>query len=67
MPYVNVKLIDSQVTKEQKAELVAGITQVLQTVLNKDPEKTFVVIDEVNADNWGLGGELVSERIKQAK
>jgi 4-oxalocrotonate tautomerase len=31
-------------------------------VLGKDPEATFVVIDEVNTDNWGHGGEMVTLR-----
>jgi 4-oxalocrotonate tautomerase len=60
MPYVNIKITDEQVTREQKAELIAGVTQLLVDVLNKNPATTVVVIDEVNTDNWGIGGEIVS-------
>ncbi|MFT4907423.1 MAG: 4-oxalocrotonate tautomerase [Oleispira sp.] len=60
MPYVNIKITDEQVTREQKAQLIAGVTQLLVDVLNKNPATTVVVIDEVNTDNWGIGGEVVT-------
>lgn len=65
MPYINIKITNEGVTKEQKAELVAGATELLQRVLNKNPETTVVVIDEIETDNWGIGGELVTERRKR--
>lgn len=61
MPYVNIKVTDEDVTKQQKQKLVSGVTQLLQDVLNKDPKTTFVVIDEVSLDNWGIGFDLVSK------
>ena len=60
MPYVNIKVTNEGVTSEQKAELIAGVTNLLQKVLNKDPATTFVVIDEVETDNWGIAGEQVT-------
>ncbi|MBX2846990.1 MAG: 4-oxalocrotonate tautomerase family protein [Acidiferrobacterales bacterium] len=65
MPYVNIKITNEGVTKEQKSELVAGATALLQRVLNKNPATTVVVIDEVETDNWGIAGELVTERRKR--
>ena len=62
MPYVNIKITDEGVTPEQKQQLIAGATQLLQDVLNKNPATTVVVIDEVNTDNWGIGGEVVTAR-----
>lgn len=61
MPYVNIKITDEGVTKEQKVALIKGVTRLLQDVLNKDPATTVVVIDEVNTDNWGIKGEQVTE------
>lgn len=61
MPYVNIKVTDEGVTRDQKEELIAATTQLLKDVLNKDPASTFVVIEEVPTDNWGVGGELVTE------
>jgi len=61
MPYVNVKITRDGATAEQKAELIKGVTDLLVRVLDKDPERTFVVIDEVDTDNWGVGGVSVTE------
>jgi 4-oxalocrotonate tautomerase len=60
MPYINIKVTDEQVTAEQKARLIEGATQLLVDVLNKNPATTVVVIDEVNTDNWGVGGKVVT-------
>ena len=65
MPYVNIKVTREQVTKDEKAALIAGVTQLLYEVLRKKPSATFVVIDEVDTDNWGVGGEPVTERRKR--
>lgn len=67
MPYVNIKITDEGVTPEQKKQLIVGATQLLVDVLNKNPATTVVVIDEVNTDNWGVGGEVITERRKQGK
>ena len=65
MPYVNIKVTREGVTKEQKLALIKGTTQMLKDILNKDPETTFVVIDEVDTDNWGVGFEQVTELRKR--
>ena len=61
MPYVNIKITDEQVSREQKAKLIEGVTQLLVDVLDKNPMTTVVVIDEVNTDNWGIGGQMVTD------
>lgn len=61
MPYVNIKVTEEGVTAEQKQALIKGTTQLLVDVLNKNPETTFVVIDEVNTDNWGIGYNTVTD------
>ena len=61
MPFVNIKITDEGVTKEQKHALIKGATQLLVDVLNKNPATTVVVIDEVNTDNWGIGFDQVTE------
>ncbi len=60
MPYVNIKVTRDGVTQEQKAQLLRGATQLLFDVLGKPHRTTFVVIDEVETDNWGVGGESVT-------
>lgn len=62
MPYVNVKITPDGVTTEKKQALIAGVTRLLTDVLAKDPETTFVVIDVVDTEDWGWGGESVKTR-----
>lgn len=64
MPYVNIKITNENVTPEKKAELIQGATQLLVDVLGKNPNTTVVVIDEVDTDNWGIGGETITVRRK---
>ncbi len=61
MPYVNIKVTDEGVTVEQKKRLISGTSRLLQEILNKDPGTTYVVIEEVDTDNWGVGHESVSQ------
>ena len=60
MPYVNIRITREGATAEQKAELVRGATELLVRVLGKNPATTFVIIDEVDTDSWGIGGETVT-------
>jgi len=59
MPFVNVK-ITTGATSDQKKELIAGMTRVLVDVLGKNPASTHVVIEEIDADSWGVGGQTVA-------
>ncbi|MBX2863252.1 MAG: 4-oxalocrotonate tautomerase family protein [Leptolyngbyaceae cyanobacterium MAG.088] len=61
MPYVNVKITREGTTTQQKNELIKGITDLLVNVLNKNPATTFVVIDEVAVEDWGIAGMPVPE------
>jgi len=60
MPFVNVK-ITTGATPEQKEQIIEKMTQVLVDVLNKNPASTYVVIEEINPDSWGVGGKTVAE------
>jgi len=62
MPYVNIRITREGATPEQKAALIAGTTQLLVDVLGKNPASTVVIIDEVDTDNYGLGGETITVR-----
>lgn len=66
MPYVNIKVTreggadGTGPTPSEKAQLIAGVTELLERVLGKTPASTFVVIDEVPLDNWGVAARQVS-------
>lgn len=65
MPYVNIKVTREAVSNAQKAELIRGVTDLLVTVLGKNPATTFVVIDEVAMEDWGIGGLPVEQYRQQ--
>jgi 4-oxalocrotonate tautomerase len=67
MPYVNIKITREGATPEQKGKLIEGATRLLQDVLGKNPATTVVVIEEVDTDNWGIGGETVTARRKRGQ
>lgn len=67
MPYVNIKITKEGASKEQKEKLIAGVTQLLVDVLGKNSATTVITIDEVDMDNWGIGGIQVSELRKKQK
>ena len=60
MPFVKIELTREGVTREQKQQLIKGITDLITNVLNKDPHMTHIAIQEVELDNWGYAGEQVS-------
>lgn len=66
MPYVKIKITREGATPQQKAALIQGATELLVRVLNKNPATTVVVIDEVDTDNWGIGGETVTTLRRRA-
>ncbi len=61
MPYVNIKVTREGVTRAQKEKLIRGATRLLYEVLDKDPQMTYVVIDEIDTDDWGVGDETVTQ------
>jgi 4-oxalocrotonate tautomerase len=72
MPYVNIKVTRegttpgaTGTTAEQKAALIKGVSDLLFQVLGKPPDSTFIVIDEVDLENWGWGGLPVLDYRKQ--
>lgn len=67
MPFVNIKITKEGATREQKEQLIRGATQLLADVLGKNPATTVVVIEEVDTDNWGVGGESITERRKKGR
>ncbi|MCF0074662.1 4-oxalocrotonate tautomerase family protein [Dyadobacter sp. CY261] len=60
MPYVKIEVTREGVTRQQKQALIAGVTNLITDVLDKDPQLTHVVIQEIELDDWGFAGEQVS-------
>ena len=60
MPYIKIEITREGTTREQKQALIKGVTDLMSDVLNKDPQLTHVVIQEIDLDDWGHAGEQVS-------
>ena len=58
MPYINVKLA-GKLDKKQKQEIAKEITDVMQRVANKPASYTYIVFEEVESENWAIGGNLL--------
>jgi 4-oxalocrotonate tautomerase len=65
MPIVTIQITREGATAQQKAALIKGATDLLKDVLGKDPSLTFVIIEEVELQDWGVGGLPVAEYRKQ--
>ncbi|WKE66490.1 4-oxalocrotonate tautomerase family protein [Gallaecimonas kandeliae] len=61
MPYINVRITRTGVTREQKAQVIREITDTMQRVLDKPPELTHITIEEIDTDNWGYAGLTTTE------
>jgi 4-oxalocrotonate tautomerase len=67
MPYIKIQITREGASREQKAQLIRGATDLVVQVLDKNPATTFVVIEEVDADHWGIAGETVTVLRERAK
>lgn len=47
MPFINVKVIENQITLEKKKELVAELTDLIVNVMGREREYTVITIDEL--------------------
>ncbi|EAH4639855.1 2-hydroxymuconate tautomerase family protein [Campylobacter jejuni] len=67
MPFVNIRITkeNGEPTSKQKQELIAGVTDLLAKVLNKNKASTVVIIDEIDTDNYGLDGKSITQVRKE--
>lgn len=69
MPFVNIRITKEGdgPTKKQKQELIEGVTDLLCKILNKNKSSTVVIIDEIDTDNYGLGGKSITDIRKEGE
>lgn len=67
MPFVNIRITkeNGEPTCEQKEQLIEGVTDLLAKVLGKNKASTVVIIDEIDTDNYGLGGKTITKVRKE--
>ena len=66
MPYIHVNMTKGA-SNEQKAQLIEGITELMVKILDKNPFSTQVVINEFEAENWGIAGRSVKKLREEGK
>lgn len=64
MPYVNIQ-ITKGATRDQRSQLVREVTDSLVRILNKRPDQTHIVIQEIEEDHWGFDGMLTEDYKKK--
>ena len=67
MPFVKICVTkeNDEPTKEQKELLINGVTNLINEVLGKNKNSTVVIIEEINTDNYGLGGKSITNLRKK--
>ena len=66
MPYVKVEIAKGIASVDQKKAVIKGMTEVLVKELGRDPDYIFVVIDEIDTDNWGRKGQSLTDLWRQS-
>lgn len=64
MPFINIKITKEEgkiVSVEQKKALIDGVSNLLVDVLGKNKASIVVIIDEIDPDNYGLGGKTITQ------
>ena len=67
MPFVKICVTkeNDEPTKEQKELLINGVTNLINEILSKNKNSTVVIIEEINTDNYGLGGKCITKLRKE--
>ncbi len=60
MPYVNIRVAGT-LSKEQKAQISQGVTDVISDVAQKPKDSILIFIDEVPHENIAKGGNLLQK------
>ena len=60
MPFVNVKLVKDQVSLETKQKILFELTELIVNVMNRERSLTNIVVDEIDATSWFLGGKAIN-------
>lgn len=58
MPYVNIR-VAGKLSKEQKANISKGVTEIISREAGKPPEAILIMIDELEKENIAKAGVLL--------
>ena len=72
MPFINIKVLKGTLSKEKKAEMIKRVSETVAEIeASPNPKDnlvphTWCVIEEVDFENWGIGGNQITAEILQA-
>jgi 4-oxalocrotonate tautomerase len=58
MPYINLKVAGT-LDRSQKEQIAKEFSETLHRVTGKPTSATYLVIDEVERENWAKGAQLL--------
>jgi len=61
MPMIRVEMFKGR-TQAQKSAMAKEITEAFLRTAGGTPESVHVVITEVDASDWAVGGQIIAER-----
>lgn len=67
MPFVNLKIVKSQIALEEKKALISGLTDLIVNIMGRDRELTVITVDELEESQWAIGGVTLDENESEKK
>jgi 4-oxalocrotonate tautomerase len=58
MPYINLR-VAGKLTRDQKTAIAKEFAETLEKIAHKPKDSTYLVIDEVERENWAKGDKLL--------
>ncbi|RLD76763.1 MAG: 4-oxalocrotonate tautomerase [Bacteroidetes bacterium] len=72
MPFINIKVLKGTLSNEKKADMIKRVSETVAEIEASPSPKdnlvpyTWCVIEEVDFENWGIGGNQLSPEMLQA-
>ena len=61
MPIVQIKVVKGVFDREEKTQMIQKVTEAVVEAEGEGlRDKTFVVVDEIESGDWGIGGHVPS-------
>jgi len=60
MPYVEIKIIEGEISKDDTKKLIADVTDVFVSFLGENMRSyIWIAVQEVKSGSWGVGGQAI--------
>jgi len=72
MPFINIRVLKGTLSNEKKGEMIKSVSETVAEIEASPSPKdnlvayTWCVIEEVDFENWGIGGNQVTPEVLKA-